>query len=97
MHGGPNGFDLREWTQTTRADSQLFKADDAAFPTAESEAIFYLDSPDGDQGCPSALRIEALFQILSAKSGAGELMIAYRAVLVGDSAKPTPISSCLSF
>lgn len=46
LHGGPDGFSNRIWDATQPSPSQ---------------AVFTLDSPDGDQGYPGALHVEATY------------------------------------
>lgn len=46
LHGGPDGFANRLWKVLRSSDTQV---------------LFALDSPDGDQGYPGALHVEALY------------------------------------
>ena len=46
LHGGPDGFANRLWEVLRSSDSQVLMA---------------LDSPDGDQGYPGAMHVEALY------------------------------------
>lgn len=46
LHGGPDGFSNRLWKVAQ---------------TSESRAVFTLDSPDGDQGYPGAMHVEATY------------------------------------
>lgn len=50
LHGGPDGFDKRNW--------DLLACDEDALT-----ATFALTSPDGDQGYPGTLRITATYQL----------------------------------
>ena len=59
LHGGSIGFDRRPWRSET-------------FQTpGEAGVVFRLESPDGDQGYPGALRAEARYAL----SEAGELRV----------------------
>src|SRR4051794_29617553 len=49
LHGGPEGFDKRLWTLVEHTDSH---------------ARLALESPDGDQGFPGTLQVEASFEIV---------------------------------
>lgn len=51
LHGGPDGFDVREW--------QVVAADDTL-------AHLALVSPDGDQGYPGELRAEVIYRLKDA-------------------------------
>lgn len=51
LHGGPEGFDVREW--------EVVAADDTA-------AHLALVSPDGDQGFPGELRVEVIYRLKDA-------------------------------
>ena len=46
LHGGPDGFANRLWKVLRSSDTQV---------------LFALDSPDGDQGYPGTLHVEALY------------------------------------
>lgn len=46
LHGGPDGFSNRLWKVAQ---------------TSESRAVFTIDSPDGDQGYPGAMHVEATY------------------------------------
>ena len=46
LHGGPDGFSNRLWKASLISDRQV---------------IFTLDSPDGDQGYPGAMHVEATY------------------------------------
>jgi len=48
LHGGPDGFDHRLWELVEHSGSR---------------ARFVLESPDGDQGFPGRVRVEALFEV----------------------------------
>ena len=48
LHGGPDGFDQRLWALAEHSDAH---------------ARFVLESPDGDQGFPGSVRVEALFEV----------------------------------
>lgn len=65
LHGGPKGFDASPWTLLTpETPSILFTAAELAHvpitSPPSSHAIFRLVSPDGDQGYPGKLILEAL-------------------------------------
>jgi aldose 1-epimerase len=63
LHGGPDGFDKRVWTiERLEADPQ------------PSVTLAY-ESPDGEEGFPGTLRVEAVFTL----RGPGELSVEYRA------------------
>lgn len=53
LHGGPEGFDAREWT--------VLAADDTS-------ARFALISPEGDQGFPGELRAEVVYRLADAST-----------------------------
>jgi galactose mutarotase-like enzyme len=48
LHGGPDGFDRREWTVVDRSGQH---------------AVLELESPDGDQGFPGRLTARARFEV----------------------------------
>ncbi|MBL8888503.1 MAG: galactose mutarotase [Planctomycetaceae bacterium] len=55
LHGGPQGFDKKNWTaETFQTDSQ-------------AGVHFTLFSPDGDEGYPGNLTVRATYRIASAK------------------------------
>jgi aldose 1-epimerase len=49
LHGGPQGFDKKRWTIASHDDS---------------EAVFTLVSPDGDQGYPGQLDVRVSYRLL---------------------------------
>ncbi len=63
LHGGPDGFDRRDW--------QVVEADSTA-------ARFALVSPDGDQGFPGRLEAEVAYRLTS-EADVSELRIDYLA------------------
>lgn len=63
LHGGPDGFDLRDW-RVTAQDARL--------------VALSLTSPDGDQGFPGALTARVTYALVPAE-GAGRLEIAFEA------------------
>jgi len=63
LHGGPQGFDLRDW-QVTAQDTR--------------SVTLALSSPDGDQGFPGRLEASVTYA-LAASDGAGRLEIAFEA------------------
>ncbi|RDB29426.1 Aldose 1-epimerase [Hypsizygus marmoreus] len=67
LHGGPTGFDALPWTLLS-ADTPptLFSAAELAHLSSPSSthAIFRLISPDGDQGYPGKLVVEALVALI---------------------------------
>jgi aldose 1-epimerase len=63
LHGGPDGFDKRIWT-IERIESE----------PRPSVTLSY-ESPDGEEGFPGNLRVEAVYNL----SAPGELSIEYRA------------------
>ncbi|MDR9892779.1 galactose-1-epimerase [Pseudenterobacter timonensis] len=69
LHGGPDGFDKRRWRIVQQNDS---------------EALFSLESPDGDQGFPGNLIASARFTL----SEDNRLAIEYRATVD----KPCPVN-----
>lgn len=64
LHGGTNGYDKRVWRVRTASDSR------------SRSAIFTLVSPDGDQGFPGRLAIEARYRLMRRSN---VLNIEYRA------------------
>ncbi|KAG5652985.1 hypothetical protein H0H81_002810 [Sphagnurus paluster] len=77
LHGGPTGFDTASWTLLTPENpATLFSEAELAHlssPTA-AHVIFRLVSPDGDQGYPGKLIVEALVVLI----GPGEQERKYR-------------------
>jgi len=63
LHGGPEGFDLRDW-QVAAQDAR--------------SVTLTLVSPDGDQGFPGRLEASVTYALV-ANDGAGRLEIAYEA------------------
>lgn len=81
LHGGPIGFDYLPWTLVTPGSPSppsLFTSSELShLPTSassNSHAIFRLVSPDGDQGYPGKLVVEALVALV----GPGEQERRYR-------------------
>ncbi|KAL0953230.1 hypothetical protein HGRIS_004483 [Hohenbuehelia grisea] len=65
LHGGPTGFDALPWEQVDKPT--LFTATELShLPGAEEStaAVFRLVSPDGDQGFPGKLIVEALVALI---------------------------------
>ena len=69
LHGGPDGFDKRRWKIVRQNDG---------------EALFSLDSPDGDQGFPGNLTATARFTL----TDDNRIAIEYRATVD----KPCPVN-----
>lgn len=69
LHGGPQGFDKRRWRIVRQNDS---------------EVLFSIDSPDGDQGFPGNLTASALFRL----TDDNRIRIEYRAT----TDKPCPVN-----
>jgi aldose 1-epimerase len=69
LHGGPDGFDKRRW--------QLIRHDD-------SQALFALESADGDQGYPGHLQATAHYRL----TDDNRISIEYRATVD----KPCPVN-----
>nr|WP_318382315.1 galactose-1-epimerase [uncultured Enterobacter sp.] len=69
LHGGPEGFDKRRWRIARQNDS---------------EVLFNLDSPDGDQGFPGNVSASALFRL----TDDNRISIEYRAT----TDKPCPVN-----
>lgn len=69
LHGGPQGFDATIWTLITPdMPAALFTPIELGHLSASSaHAIFRLISPDGDQGYPGKLIVEALIALVGAK------------------------------
>ncbi|KAF8896033.1 galactose mutarotase-like domain-containing protein [Infundibulicybe gibba] len=68
LHGGPAGFDYQKWSLLSSEQSSiLFSAAELSHISASSpssSAIFRLISPDGDQGYPGELIVEALVALI---------------------------------
>lgn len=109
LHGGPVGYDAVPWTVLeTAGQLKLFSDTEIARlsePAAQSsQAIFRLESKDGDQGFPGKLLIEVVIALVSPGVGAGEIsanehydlgsiVIIYRAKLAeGDKKVVTPVN-----
>lgn len=69
LHGGPEGFDKRRWQIATQNDS---------------EVLFTLASPDGDQGFPGNLNASAQYRL----TDDNRIAITYRATVD----KPCPVN-----
>lgn len=87
LHGGPDGFDKRDWAIVPVSESKLFseKEKEAIQNKLASATIFGLTSPDGDQGYPGELYSEVLLA-LAQPAGQGELgslLLIYRAKVTG--------------
>lgn len=68
LHGGPVGFDYVPWEHLKEpSEAKLFSATElTSLPSAPtSSAIFRLVSPDGDQGYPGTLTVEALVTLVA--------------------------------
>ncbi|OCH86488.1 galactose mutarotase-like protein [Obba rivulosa] len=105
LHGGPDGFDARVWTPLADiGEAQLFSDAEKGTIAAHvpSAVVCVLESPDGDQGFPGALRVEALVGLVSPAApptrGAekpewllGSVLLVYRARLL-DADKVTPVN-----
>ena len=103
LHGGPEGFDNRDWQPIDLADATLFsKSEKGSIAALPSSAIFKLVSPDGDQGFPGNLLLEVLFAISppvskqdnhSENRHVGSLYVVYRAKLLSDDKREvTPVN-----
>jgi len=65
LHGGPVGFDYVPWKQLGAvSEATLFSPSELA-SLPDSSALFRLVSPDGDQGYPGALTVEALVSLVA--------------------------------
>ncbi|TFK65110.1 galactose mutarotase-like protein [Pluteus cervinus] len=87
LHGGPKGFDAVPWTLLTPENpptlfSQAEIAAISASSTGSSQAVFRLESSDGDQGYPGKLILEALVALIAP----GDQQRIYQAA--GESATP---------
>ena len=103
LHGGPEGFDTRDWQPIDLADATLFsESEKRSIASLPSSVIFRLVSPDGDQGFPGNLLLEVLYALSSpvSKQGShsekchvGSLYIVYRAKLFSDkNSEVTPVN-----
>ncbi|EMD31497.1 hypothetical protein CERSUDRAFT_127368 [Gelatoporia subvermispora B] len=105
LHGGPEGFDARAWTPLPDIGAaQLFSDAEKQTIAARVPAavVSVLESPDGDQGFPGALRVEVLVGLVPPNAppaaGAdkpewllGSVLLVYRARLI-DADKVTPVN-----
>ncbi|KAL0580646.1 hypothetical protein V5O48_001376 [Marasmius crinis-equi] len=69
LHGGPVGFDLLPWKVLSAEEkpSLFSRAEIAHLPRSDfgtSFAFFQFESPDGDQGYPGKLLVEALVAVV---------------------------------
>jgi aldose 1-epimerase len=106
LHGGPTGYDIRRWLPITRDQSALFASGNPSVePGKGQEAIFQLRSPEGDQGFPEDVIIEAFVAVVgpntdetgSSAAVAGEVYYNLRAAIVpgedgSDKVRGTPIN-----
>lgn len=76
LHGGPEGFDKRRWSIASQN---------------ESEAVFTLTSPDGDQGYPGELQAKAIYRL----TDDNRISIEYRATV--DKACPVNLTNHVYF
>lgn len=87
LHGGPIGFDSLPWTLLTPENpAALFTQAELAHLSSPNTAyaIFRLTSPNGDQGFPGKLVIEALVAVI----GPGEQERKYRTASDARAASP---------
>ncbi|KIJ51518.1 hypothetical protein M422DRAFT_26924 [Sphaerobolus stellatus SS14] len=102
LHGGPDGFDNRDWKTIDVSDVTLFSAKEKeAVAKLSSNAFFRLISEDGDQGFPGKLLTEVLFAVSPGTTQAavtdevhvGSLYVIYRAKLLSEGKREvTPIN-----
>ena len=103
LHGGPEGFDARDWETINISDATLFsEKEKVAIRELPSSTVFKLISPDGDQGFPGKLLLEVLFAVSTGTTEAtvsadafhvGSLYIVYRAKLLSEGkGEITPIN-----
>lgn len=109
LHGGPRGFDAVIWTLLTpETPPTLFTAhelDHFSASSTSAHAIFRLISPDGDQGYPGKLIVEALVALigpskyptyeehLTPEYDLGSIVVVYRAKLEeGEKKVVTPVN-----
>ncbi|KAI0790063.1 galactose mutarotase-like domain-containing protein [Abortiporus biennis] len=104
LHGGPSGFDSKEWTPLLDpSESQLFSQAEVqtimGTMPAGSAIVFRRISEDGEEGFPGKLLVEALVglvqpsgpQVQQEVLNLGSVVLVYRAKLL-DKAKVTPIN-----
>lgn len=94
-------FDQVYWTRLDDAASMLYKPEE--YSMLDAHAVYAIESPNGDQGYPGRLRVEALIGVSSAGEDADEFMemalgrclgqahVEYRAVLL-DETVATPVN-----
>ena len=91
LHGGITGFDQLDWDVIDLTESKLFSdKEKQSIGSCPAFAIFRLVSPDGDQGYPGALLIEAVVGLLqsqekpdeNAELAVGSVVLVYRAALL---------------
>jgi aldose 1-epimerase len=98
LHGGPSTLDSTEWEHIPTSSSKLFTPSELeSLATLESDrdfhssAVFAATSPNGHNGFPGTLYLEALFAVLPRASTPdpsapeyqlGQILIVYRAKLL---------------
>ncbi|CDZ97635.1 Predicted mutarotase [Phaffia rhodozyma] len=96
LHGGKEGWDLREWQPIETSTSTLFSDAERKVITSETPApqsqIFTYTSPDGEGGYPGTVKSEVLIALTEESFGKGGVVIVYRAALVGVDDLETPIN-----
>ncbi|KAH9481106.1 Galactose mutarotase [Psilocybe cubensis] len=110
LHGGPVGFDAVPWTLLSSENPpQLFSKAELSrlnklSETSSSFAVFQLQSPDGDQGCPGSLTAEVCIALIgpdnalkqenvtTTENALGSIVIIYRAKLNGETKTVTPVN-----
>ncbi|PFH50033.1 hypothetical protein AMATHDRAFT_61952 [Amanita thiersii Skay4041] len=104
LHGGPTGFDSVTWKLLNDSKVELFTQTELSEISTlgpASYAFFRLESPDGDQGYPGKLVVEALIAITpptikreahSQEVKLGSVVLVYRARLAEDKKMVTPVN-----
>ncbi|KZP01093.1 galactose mutarotase-like protein [Calocera viscosa TUFC12733] len=105
LHGGPEGFDRKNWTRLPSSEARNFSDSEKSLlrdVDDESLAIFSLTSADGEEGFPGKLYNEVLFAVLplpdekireeTGEIELGSLIIVYRSRLLPGGASITPIN-----
>jgi hypothetical protein len=102
LHGGPTGFDYLPWIPLALSDATLFTAAELAHlkdDNALTSRLWTLTSPDGDQGYPGTLRVEALVTLVppsgdsDSTQSLGSIVLAYRAKIIDAAADDvTPVN-----
>jgi len=105
IHGGPEGFDRKNWTRLPSNEERNFSDAEKIVLgklDGESVAIFSLTSEDGEEGFPGKLYTEVLFAVLplpeekirreTGDIELGSLVIVYRSRLLPGGASISPIN-----